>query len=1156
MLELDAGLVLVGANYLFVNSKKEIIGGHLYDDTASSLKAVLANIADGSRTFYLKGGSFGEQRLVGRPGKYINAISRISSKYSWFNELMFVSAKRNEEFFITSYAHRYVDFWNILMSKFDLPIKEDWSEYIFEKCIQNGYMEEGHVFYQDKAAVVDMGLMHIEVADVLVYGIEGISEEKLEAIISNGLKMRDIYIAEKDISKVIPLDLGGGLGDYMNRYSETIIANISDSLHPLSGLRGAVANFAVKNLKPLPPQATCVSGIVELSKKSNYGFMVEEMGTGKTLQAIAVVESKFNTEYLARNKGAKIEDCFVEGNVRYRVIIMAPSHLVYKWKEEIESNVYNPRITILDSNSGITVLDRIRNKEPAGREFYIISMTQAKIEYPKMPLPSVERSGSAELNFCKYCFEELNEFNLMPYGGKCKKCGGADCKIQYKRYEPSEEYIEAPKGMECPECKRLLIRPVNSVSKFVDTPLDELFLTSTSFAKHTENNHRCFHCGASLWQPAVKLYDNNRPPKWVKFKHFKNFKQNSVTMDFVLRKKAEEIYYSTPSGLRIGSIEESIEPIKLKNRRVSIASYIKKYIKFDMCILDEAHKYEGEGTGQAQAAHHISSASKFTLCLTGTLLNGKANSIFHLLYMLDPKRMNDYGYDYGDSHEFAKEYGTVETEYEYSDDSGDVEYKTSCKGRMLKASAVKPGISPMLYTDFLLDKCVMLNLTDLSQFMPNLIEKVVPVDLEADIACMYRDMMGQLKSAVRTTEGRSVLGSIFTLGLSYPDKPYDKKDIVSSYTKGAIVCEVPNIEEYRDMISNKEAKLIEIVREEISQNRNMFVFCSNTGKGEYKVTGKLKKVIEENCGLRGSVEVIETGKPDAKDRYDYIKKRASEGVRVFICNYKQVETGVDFSFSYQGVRYNYPTIIFYQIGNELASVWQASGRAYRLNQTEECHTYFLGYKGTMQMDAIELFAEKKAAVSAIQGKFTSEGIAAMAKGVDERMRLMEALSNEVGAINVENIENMFEVLNSSSTDENVDSELLKEYNSALRLEDIVVEENEKISNLITMFSFNTGEDDKDSNIVDSVVTKEETIEENIETTALSKAASKKQVVSKNKKKKTSDVWDVFKVIDLLNERSGFYERTIPDDKEEELELKEVGKVKAVEEWSLLSFIAQ
>ena len=141
-----------------------------------------------------------------------------------------------------------------------------------------------------------------------------------------------------------------------------------------------------------------------------------------------------------------------------------------------------------------------------------------------------------------------------------------------------------------------------------------------------------------------------------------------------------------------------------------------------------------------------------------------------------------------------------------------------------------------------------------------------------------------------------------------------------------------------------------------------------------------------------SVTHRKEGSPGALKRENWIRERAKDGVEVFITNPKLIETGVDLCWTEGGKRYNYPTLIFYQLGYSLFTVWQASRRHYRMNQTMECRTYYMAYEGTAQAKVIELIAEKQVATAAIQGKFSVEGISAMAEGVDARVALASSLA--------------------------------------------------------------------------------------------------------------------------------------------------------------------
>lgn len=124
-------------------------------------------------------------------------------------------------------------------------------------------------------------------------------------------------------------------------------------------------------------------------------------------------------------------------------------------------------------------------------------------------------------------------------------------------------------------------------------------------------------------------------------------------------------------------------------------------------------------------------------------------------------------------------------------------------------------------------------------------------------------------------------------------------------------------------------------------------------------------------------------------------------------------TLLDFMFRHKNVTYNFPTIINYQVGYDMFVIWQACRRHHRLNQTEECRTYFLVSFQTIQPDAVELVASKQVATSAIQGQFSSEGLCAMARGVDPRIRLAQAVS-EKSETQERGLKGMFDVLNKNN----------------------------------------------------------------------------------------------------------------------------------------------
>src|SRR4029079_18210011 len=76
--------------------------------------------------------------------------------------------------------------------------------------------------------------------------------------------------------------------------------------------------------------------------------------------------------------------------------------------------------------------------------------------------------------------------------------------------------------------------------------------------------------------------------------------------------------------------------------------------------------------------------------------------------------------------------------------------------------------------------------------------------------------------------------------------------------------------------------------------------------------------------------------------------------------------------------HNFCTLAFYETGYVLPTMRQASRRAWRLMQPKECKVYYAYYQKTMQERAMELMGKKLLAAEALEGKFSSEGLVAMA----------------------------------------------------------------------------------------------------------------------------------------------------------------------------------
>src|SRR5204863_4111054 len=90
-------------------------------------------------------------------------------------------------------------------------------------------------------------------------------------------------------------------------------------------------------------------------------------------------------------------------------------------------------------------------------------------------------------------------------------------------------------------------------------------------------------------------------------------------------------------------------------------------------------------------------------------------------------------------------------------------------------------------------------------------------------------------------------------------------------------------------------------------------------------------------------------------------------------------------------RHNFPTIAFYETGYNLFTLRQASRRSWRIGQKEPCRIVYLAYEGTMQERALALMGKKLTAAQALEGRFSSEGLVALA-GEDANVEMALARS--------------------------------------------------------------------------------------------------------------------------------------------------------------------
>jgi hypothetical protein len=409
--------------------------------------------------------------------------------------------------------------------------------------------------------------------------------------------------------------------------------------------------------------------------------------------------------------------------------------------------------------------------------------------------------------------------------------------------------------------------------------------------------------------------------------------------------------------------------------RYAPATYIKRKLKgfFRYLVVDEAHQEMGANTAQANAMGELCSVIPYKILMTGTLANGYALPLKHLLFRTTPRSLVAEGITWEGDTTFTERYGRVETvvtESARPDQDGDENRMSRGKTVTRTVKHVRPGIMPTLFARHLLRQTVFVSLAQVSDDLPEYREELVPVRMEGAHLAEYQRVENELRHVIKqmlVRGDRRMLGAFLQTLLAYPDYPFDWGWV--GYQEGE---SFRTVVRPRDMdpavVLPKEKALLDLCKAEKEAGRQVWVYVQFTDK--HDVLGRLKNLLTD-AGLR--VGVLRASVSMEK-REEWIRKNGP-GLDVAICHPKMVETGLDL-FD-KGGRHNFTTLIFYETGYQLPTLRQASRRSWRIGQNLPCRTYYLYYEGTMQDRAVCLMAKKLSAALALEGEFSSDGLVAM-----------------------------------------------------------------------------------------------------------------------------------------------------------------------------------
>ncbi len=710
------------------------------------------------------------------------------------------------------------------------------------------------------------------------------------------------------------------LTDFIDEFGDELLESLNRSNPPVyTGPDNAHRQLVMDRLKrkPFAAQAEVVQAIAALllDRNEQAGIINAEMGTGKTMMAIAVAAVMHAAGYR-------------------RTLVVSPPHLVYKWRREILETIPAARVWVL--NGPDTLLKLLKLRDQMGdaydgrQEFFILGRVRMRMGFHwRLACWKKRAAGGQLLAACPDCGQVLEdlegnlvtveEFERGDRRRTCSSCRGALWTlIRPGKSDGGNRRATILKSM----CRIPTIGPVRAERLLNDFGEDFL---------------------------ATMLVDNVS-----EFINLMDAKGNFVFSD----RQAKRMERSM-ANIEFGFGEGGYQPTE----------FIKRYLPdgyFDLLVVDEGHEYKNSGSAQGQAMGVLAAKARKTVLLTGTLMGGYADDLFYLLFRILTQRMIEDGYRPNArgsmapaAMSFMRDHGVLKDIYTERD--GD-SHKTA-RGKKLSVRTVKaPGFGPKGIHRFVLPFTVFLKLKDIGgNVLPDYQEEFVDVPMAPDQASAYQRLAATLTAELRQALARrdtTLLGVVLNVLLAWPDCCF-RPEIVKHPRNRDTLAFVPAI--FGDeQLMPKEQALVDLCLEEKAKGRKVLAYTVYSGTRD--TTSRLKKVLEQ-AGLK--VAVLRAS-VDTSRREDWILDQVDRGIDVLITNPELVKTGLDLL--------DFPTIAFLQTGYNVYTLQQAARRSWRIGQNHPVRVVFFGYAGSSQITCLQLMAKKIAVAQSTSGDVPESGL--------------------------------------------------------------------------------------------------------------------------------------------------------------------------------------
>lgn len=417
--------------------------------------------------------------------------------------------------------------------------------------------------------------------------------------------------------------------------------------------------------------------------------------------------------------------------------------------------------------------------------------------------------------------------------------------------------------------------------------------------------------------------------------------------------------------------------------RYPLATYIARCHPdaFDFLIVDEGHEYSTDGSAQERAAHRLTGLQKPTVVLTGSVMNGYAESLFANWWALFRSFRSEFGREERSS--FVERYGYRKRLLQDADKkSGEILAYGSMSDRVERREkdlGNAPGVLPLFVLRMLAD-CVTLHKADLALDLPPCREIPVKVAPDPEQGARHSALVKALMEQVKRDRFTKLAGKLWGQVSEVPSHLDRATRDTGNTPEGAYEVRYPESEGRRLVATAqplgldplpKERELLDRIASEFAEGRRVMVLTWHV-----ELMPRLQALILKRFGWK--VPVLDPAKVPTQKRQAWIDKHVVvPDAPVLLTNPICVQTGLNnlVHFATQWWHEN-PACnpIVYR---------QGKGRSDRIGQGMEVRIYFPVYSVVSQVKAHSLLLHKV-------------GVSMSTDGLDAESALQAAGVGEVG----------------------------------------------------------------------------------------------------------------------------------------------------------------